>query len=121
MLQDAVDQARSEQQAQANVVTDLQNKLNQATQTATKTNVQIHVTDELKQAVQKYVNNVYANVDKTTLNNDAKAIQDALTNPKNMDSHIRLLQDLDQVLKLKLKITVDLYQSITFHHLKMNN
>ena len=82
LLQEAVDHAKSKQQAQANVVTDLQNKLNQANQTATKTNVQIHVTNELKQAVQKYVNDVYANADKTTLNNDAKAIQDALTNPK---------------------------------------
>lgn len=110
MLQEAVDHAKSKQQAQANVVTDLQNKLNQANQTATKTNVQIHVTNELKQAVQKYVNDVYANADKTTLNNDAKAIQDALTNPKNMDSHILISQDLDQILKLKLKTTVDPYQ-----------
>lgn len=83
LLQEAVDQAKSEQQAQVNVVTDLQNKLDQATQTTNKTNVQIHVTNELKQAVQKYVNDVYANADKTTLNNDAKAIQDIWSRPAN--------------------------------------
>ncbi|KRL84191.1 hypothetical protein [Ligilactobacillus apodemi] len=75
--QTAVDNATSAQQAQASEVAKLEQQLANANQSTQTSNIQVSVTDELKAAVQKYVNDTYAGADKTTLSNDAKAIQGA--------------------------------------------